>query len=220
MARIYIICGHYGSGKSEYAINLALYLKESNEKVILADLDIVNPYFRSYEQSQLLEEKGIEVIVSSCGGQADIPAINARVMKVFENREYQAVIDIGGDPIGARVLARFAPYLEKEDFELLFVLNANRPETSTSEKALAYLRAIETESLQNVSGIVNNTHLCSETTAEEIRKGYELASELSEISGLPIFANAYNKKFINEVNDLPKGFQMNIYLRKPWEIDI
>ena len=135
MKRIQIITGHYGSGKTEYAVNLALRLAAEGKKTVLADLDIVNPYFRSYEQTQRLEAAGIRVIVTSCGGVADIPAINPAVLSVFQDRSWTGVLDIGGDPIGARVLARFAPQLQGEEFDLLYVLNANRPETRDLERA-------------------------------------------------------------------------------------
>ena len=220
MKRIQIITGHYGSGKTEYAVNLALHLAETRENVALADMDIVNPYFRSYEQSRRLEDAGIRVIVTSCGGIADIPAINPEVMSVFQQEKWTGVLDIGGDPIGARVLARFAPQLKTEDFDLLFVLNANRPETKDVESALQYMQGIEQECRQKVTGIVNNTHLCGETTAEEILKGAELAHALSERTSLPVIHHAVQRKFVEQVQDkLPEPIlPMNIYMKKPWEI--
>ena len=108
MKRMQIITGHYGSGKTEYAVNLARSMADTMENVVLADLDIVNPYFRSYEQTKMLEDAGVKVIVTSCGGVADIPALNPAVMSVFQDQKWNGVLDIGGDPIGARVLARFA----------------------------------------------------------------------------------------------------------------
>ena len=108
MKRMQIVTGHYGSGKTEYAVNLAMKMAGEMENVALADLDIVNPYFRSYEQTKMLEDAGVRVIVTSCGGVADIPALNPEVMSLFQQDKWNAVLDIGGDPIGARVLARFA----------------------------------------------------------------------------------------------------------------
>lgn len=220
MKRIQIITGHYGSGKTEYAVNLALHLAQEREQVALADMDIVNPYFRSYEQAQRLEDAGIRVIVTSCGGIADIPAINPEVMSIFQQEKWTGVLDIGGDPIGARVLARFAPQLKTEDFDLLFVLNANRPETKDVESALQYMRGIEAECRQKVTGIVNNTHLCGETTAEEILKGARLAQALSERTSLPVIHHAVQRKFVEQVQDKLSEpvLPMNIYMKKPWEI--
>lgn len=221
MKRIQIITGHYGSGKTEYAVNLALHLAETKENVALADLDIVNPYFRSYEQAKRLQDAGIRVIVTSCGGVADIPAINPEVMSIFQQEKWTGVLDIGGDPIGARVLARFAPQLRTEEFDLLFILNANRPETRDVESALQYMQAIEAECRQKVTGIVNNTHLCGETTPEEILKGARLAQLLSDRTGLPVVHHCVQRKFVDDVKDKLTGeiLPMNIYMKKPWEIE-
>ena len=220
MKRIQIVTGHYGSGKTEYAVNLALALAQEKKDVALADMDIVNPYFRSYEQAKRLEDAGIRVIVTSCGGIADIPAINPEVMSIFQQEKWTGVLDIGGDPIGARVLARFAPQLKSQDFDLLFVLNANRPETKDVESALAYMQGIEAECRQKVTGIVNNTHLCGETTAEEILKGAALAHALSERTSLPVIHHAVQRKFVEQVQDqlAEPVLPMNIYMKKPWEI--
>ncbi len=220
MKRIQIITGHYGSGKTEYAVNLALHLVQERENVALADMDIVNPYFRSYEQAKRLEEAGVRVIVTSCGGIADIPAINPEVMSIFQQEKWTGVLDIGGDPIGARVLARFAPQLKPEEFDLLFVLNANRPETKDVEGALQYMQGIEAECRQKITGIVNNTHLCGDTTAEEVLKGAALAQALSERTSLPVIHHAVQKKFVEQVQDKLKEpvLPMNIYMKKPWEI--
>ena len=220
MKRIQIITGHYGSGKTEYAVNLALRLAAEGKKTVLADLDIVNPYFRSYEQTQRLEAAGIRVIVTSCGGVADIPAINPAVLSVFQDRSWTGVLDIGGDPIGARVLARFAPQLQGEEFDLLYVLNANRPETRDLERALAYMRGIEAECHQKVTGIVNNTHLCGETTAAEIQKGARLAGQLSQQTGLPVVCHAAQRRLLPEVQNtlIEPILPMDLYMKKPWEI--
>ena len=220
MKRIQIITGHYGSGKTEYAVNLALHLAETTENVALADLDIVNPYFRSYEQTQRMQDAGIRVIVTSCGGVADIPAINPEVMSIFQQEKWTGILDVGGDPIGARVLARFSHMLPEEVYDLLFVLNANRPETKDVDCALQYMRGIEAECLLKVTGIVNNTHLCTETTVEEIFKGAALAQALSEKTGLPIVHHAVQKKFAQQAQEKLKEpvLPMNIYMKKPWEI--
>ena len=220
MKRMRIITGHYGSGKTEYAVNLAMDMAKNMENVVLADLDIVNPYFRSFEQTKTLEDAGVKVIVTSCGGVADIPALNPAVMSVFQDQKWNGVLDIGGDPIGARVLARFAHQIHEDEYDLLFVLNANRPETKDVESALNYMRGIEAECRLKVTGIVNNTHLCGETTAEEILKGAELAHALSERTSLPVIHHAVQKKFVPQVQDklAEPVLPMNIYMKKPWEI--
>lgn len=127
--RLTIITGHYGTGKTELAVNLALSLAGEGARVALADLDNVNPYFRSRERRALLEEAGIRLIATSQAcTDADIPSVPAELLAILEDRTYRGVLDIGGDPVGARVLARFQPKITGEDYQLLYVLNANRPE--------------------------------------------------------------------------------------------
>ena len=218
MKRMQIITGHYGSGKTEYAVNLAMKMAGEMENVALADLDIVNPYFRSYEQTKMLEEAGVNVIVTSCGGVADIPALNPAVMSIFQQEKWNGVLDIGGDPIGARVLARFAHQIKEDAYDLLFVLNANRPETKDVESALNYMRGIEKECLLKVSGIVNNTHLCGETTESDVRKGAALASAVSKETGIPVRCHVAVERLAESLADLNEPvFPISIKMKKPWE---
>lgn len=220
MKRMCIITGHYGSGKTEYAVNLALSLVKSGNPTALADLDIVNPYFRSYEQAQRLEAAGIRVIVTSCGGAVDMPAIDPAVMSIFQDQKWTGILDIGGDPVGAHVLARFSDQLHPEEFDLLYVLNANRHETRDLDSALLYLQAIEIACQQKVTGIVNNTHLCGETTAEDILKGAKLAQALSQRAGIPIVHHAVEHRLLPQVRDqlAEPILPIEIYMKKPWEI--
>lgn len=217
--RITIITGHYGTGKTEFAVNLALALARERPRVMLADLDIVNPYFRSRERRDLLESAGIRLISSSQAcSDADVPALPAELLAILENRDVRGVLDIGGDPVGARVLARFQPKIIAEDYQLIFVLNANRPEVRTPEAAVAYLRAIEATTGLTCSGIVNNTHLCGETTPAEIRKGAALAEEVSRQAGLPVLCHTAEERFLQDVSDLREPvFPITINMKKPWE---
>jgi hypothetical protein len=217
--RISIVTGHYGTGKTEFAVNLALAMANAGEQVMLADLDIVNPYFRSRERRALLESAGVQVISSSQAcSDADVPALPAELLAIFENRAVRGILDIGGDPVGARVLARFQPQLIQEDYQLLYVLNANRPEVRTTEGAITYLRGIESTTGLLCTGIVNNTHLCGETTPEEIRKGAALADKVSEATGIPILCHVAETRFFDELSDLPQPvFPITIQMKKPWE---
>jgi hypothetical protein len=217
--RISIVTGHYGTGKTEFAVNLALALAQEGQRVMLADLDIVNPYFRSRERRTLLEGAGVQVISSSQAcSDADVPALPAELLAIFENREVHGVLDIGGDPVGARVLARFQPKLVQEDYQLLYVLNANRPEVRTAECAIDYLRGIEATTGLPCTGIVNNTHLCGETTPEEIRKGAALAEEVSKATDIPVLCHVAEKRFADALSDLPQPvFPITIQMKKPWE---
>ena len=207
--RVSILTGHYGTGKTEVSVNLALALAAEGEQVMLADLDIVNPYFRSRERRPLLEKAGVRVISSSQAcSDADVPALPAELLTILENREIRGILDIGGDPVGARVLARFQPKIVQEDYQLIFVLNANRPEVRDAESAAAYLR----------SGLVNNTHLCGETTPAEIRKGAALAQEVSRQTGIPILCHTAERRFLESLSDLGEPvFPIAINMKKPWE---
>lgn len=217
--RISIVTGHYGTGKTEFAVNLALAMAEAGEQVMLADLDIVNPYFRSRERRPLLEEAGVRLISSSQAcSDADVPALPAELLTILENRGIRGVLDIGGDPVGARVLARFHPKLIQEDYQLIYVLNANRPEVRDLDSAAAYLRGIEATTGLTCTGIVNNTHLCQETTEAEIRKGAALAAAVSRETGIPVLCHVAEERFAANLSDLPEMvFPITIKMKKPWE---
>ena len=217
--RVSIITGHYGTGKTELSVNLALALAAEGKRVMLADLDIVNPYFRSRERGPQLEAGGIQVDSSSPGcSEAEAPALPARREGILENRDIRGILDIGGDPVGARVLARFQPKIVQEDYQLIFVLNANRPEVREAEHAIAYLRSIEAVTGLTCSGIVNNTHLCGETTPAEIRKGAALAEAVSRQTGIPILCHTAEVRFADAVSDLREPvFPITINMKKPWE---
>jgi len=217
--RITIITGHYGTGKTEFSVNLALALAAEGESVMLADLDIVNPYFRSRERKDLLQQAGVKVISSSQAcSNADVPSLPAELLAILEDRGMRGVLDIGGDPVGARVLARFRPKITQEDYQLIYVLNANRPEVRTVENAVAYLRNIEAVTGLSCTGIVNNTHLCGETTEEEIRKGAELATQVSAETGLPVLCHVAIEPLAEKLSDLSEDvFPITIKMKKPWE---
>lgn len=215
--RLTLVTGHYGTGKTEFSVNLALALAEAGERTALADLDIVNPYFRSRERRELLEAAGVRLIATSQAlADADVPALPAELHAVLEDRTVRGVLDIGGDPSGARVLARYRPRIVKEDYRLLYVVNAARPEVRTAERSAEVLRAIETVTGLACTGLVNNTHLCGETTAEDIREGAALAEEVSRLTGIPVACHAAESRFREALKDLDP-FPMEIRMKKPWE---
>lgn len=219
-SRVALVCGHYGTGKTEFSVNYALALARAKQRVMLADVDIVNPYFRSRERRQVLESAGVRVISSSQAcSDADVPSLPAELLTIFEDRSVRGVIDVGGDPVGARVLARFQPKIAEEDHTLLFVLNANRPEVRTVESALVYLRSIEAVTGLTCGGLVNNTHLCGETTPHEILKGAKLAEAVSQETGIPVVCHLAEQRFIGEDRLAAlKLFPIDIYMKKPWEL--
>ena len=215
--RLTLVTGHYGTGKTEFSVNLALALAEAGERTALADLDIVNPYFRGRERRELLEAAGVRLIATSQAlADADVPALPAELHALLEDRTVRGVLDIGGDPSGARVLARYRPRIVKEDYRLLYVVNAARPEVRTAERSAEVLRAIETVTGLACTGLVNNTHLCGETTAEDVREGAALAEEVSRLTGIPVACHAAESRFREALKDLDP-FPMEIRMKKPWE---
>lgn len=217
--RILIVTGHYGTGKTEFSVNLALDLARAGQNVILADLDIVNPYFRSRERKDLLTRAGVQVICSSqeCS-DADVPALPAEILTVFEDRTRRGILDIGGDPDGARVLARFQPKIIAEDYQMIFVCNANRPEVRTAEKAIRYLRSIEAVTGLKCGALVDNTHLCEQTTPEEIREGARLTGEISRETGLPVLCHVVENSVAEQLQNFDEPvYPITVKMKKPWE---
>lgn len=218
--KITIISGHYGTGKTEFAVNLAIAMARDGRKVSLVDLDIVNPYFRSVERKAELEREGIMVHVTSQGGKADVPALPAGIMSIFIDPDRQTVVDLGGDPVGARVLGYYKPQIDHTPHDFWFLINRNRPENATKEKVIAYLQQTETASRQKVTGIINSTHLGRETKSEDIMRGDAFAAEIADNLGLPLIYTIAERRFEDELKSLVKGsfFPMDLYMIKPWEL--
>ena len=223
MKRIRIITGHFGSGKSELSVNMVTALKKEHDNVAIVDLDIANPYFRSRERQAEMERLGIKVYHNSFGYDIsqDLPALSAAIKEPLIDKEVLTVVDAGGDDSGARVLNQFREYfLDDEEAEMLFVLNANRPETSTLEGCLDHLDRIQVETGLQVKGIINNTHLLSETSAEDIKKGYKLAKEVSEALDIPVIASYCNRKILNNIKEEDlDGIEVtpiDLFLRPSW----
>ena len=178
--RIRIITGHYGSGKTEFAVNYVKKLRESVDgRVAIADLDIVNVYFRSREKKEELEEKGIQVIASNLDtAVADVPAVSGAMTMPVINKEYQYVVDLGGNDVGTLVLGRIKPLLDHAEADFFMVVNAYRPNTSTPEGIIEQMENLEYAAGLKVTGFINNTNLVRETTAECLLHGDEVLKEV------------------------------------------
>ena len=227
MKRITAIAGHYGSGKTEFSVNLALDLKKEKDKVVILDMDIANPYFRSRERQKMMEAEGINVIFNTYGFDIteDLPAITAALRGPLENEEFTAVVDVGGNDSGARVLKQFEKYFRRDDCELLCVLNANRPETDTVEGMLEHLHSIEIETGLKFHGLINNTHLLKETTADDIVKGYKLCRQVSDKLDIPIVWNTCHEDLLDDlkqliadenIEGLENIYPIKLYMRPSW----
>lgn len=191
--RVTLFAGHYGSGKTNIAVNYAIKLKENNVNVKIADLDIVNPYFRTKDSADELMRAGIELISPEfANSNVDLPALPAEIYSIVMHKNCYAVMDIGGDDRGAYALGRYKPYiLEENNYEMIFVANFYRPLTPTPLDALEIMREIEGACGIPFTAIVNNSNLGNDTCAEDVEKTDILAKKLSELSGLPlIFTSA------------------------------
>ena len=190
MKRITLFCGPYGSGKTNIAVNYALKLKADGLDVALADLDIVNPYFRSKDSTAELEKAGVRVIaLPFANSSVDLPALPSQAYSLVQNRSVYAVLDIGGDDRGAYALGRFVPYiLEENDYEMVYVVNFFRPLTQTVDQAIEVMGEIESACGLKFSAVINNSNLGAESTTETVRSTSEKAEELCRRTGLPLFA--------------------------------
>jgi hypothetical protein len=187
--RIHIITGHYGSGKSEISVNMALAMKKQN--VIFADLDIINPYFRSNEARNMLEQKGIIVMTTKYANtNIDIPALTGDFSRYLMDKSATIILDVGGDDAGAKVVGRYHNEIPTDEAVLYFVLNCFRPETRTVEGAMSILEEIRSSSRMKVDYLINNSHLMEDTTQEDILQGQAFAAEVSRATGIPIAFHA------------------------------
>jgi MinD-like ATPase involved in chromosome partitioning or flagellar assembly len=186
-SKITIITGHFGTGKTNFSVNYALSLRQSDKSVVVADLDIVNPYFRTADFKQLFADAGITLAASDFANSTlDLPSVKLNIQGAL-NQSDHLIIDVGGDADGARALGRFAPIITEFGYEMLYVVNCYRNLTKTAQEAVTLMRSIEKSSGLKVTHIVNNSNLGKETTAEVIEKSKPFAAEITEMTGLPLF---------------------------------
>lgn len=211
--RITLLCGHYGSGKTNVAVNMAYDLKNQYDKVSVADLDIVNPYFRTKDSAKDFEEKGIELICSDyAGSNVDIPALPGEIYSLTDQKDKYAVVDVGGDDRGALALGRIAPAIKQEnDYEMLFVINCFRPLTRDAASTLEVMQEIENAANMKFTAIVNNSNLGEETTREDVLKSLAYADEVSKITKLPIKCTSVHNKLYDDLKDeIPNAFPLKL----------
>ena len=187
--RLKIVIGAYGSGKSEISVNLALSMKRENPsaKVLMADLDIVNPFYRSADASRLLEENDIRLISPMyANSNIDAPVLSGEVNVIFDDDSYCGVYDIGGEDMGATILGSMKTKLENIDADLLMAVNVRRPFTSTVDEIIIMASELQAAAKMKITGFINNSNLLGETTFEDLKKGEEILKEVSSRTGIPV----------------------------------
>lgn len=203
--RLTLFAGHYGSGKTNIAVNYALHLAKGGKQVCIADLDIVNPYFRTADSRQELESAGVELISPQfANSNVDLPALPAQAYKLVQDKRCYGIMDIGGDDRGAYALGRYIPFMKQENnYRMVYVANCYRPLTRTAAEALEVMQEIEAACGLAFTDIVNNSNLATETDVQTVLDSRDFIRELSGLSGLPVFMTTVRA-------DLAEGIQGQI----------
>jgi hypothetical protein len=192
--RITVLVGHFGSGKTEIALNFALNTAVNTSRVTLVDLDVVKPYFRSRAARAILQQAGIELLAPE--GEyhhADLPILIPAIRDAFRDDTRRVILDVGGDGTGARALGAISDVVPEDDSERILVLNFRRPFTQNVNEAVEMVRSIEAVAQMSITGLVSNTHLMAETTLPIIRDGYDQAARTAEQLALPLLAVAVDE---------------------------
>jgi hypothetical protein len=217
--RLTILCGHYGTGKTNVAVNYALALAAAGEAVTVADLDIVNSYFRTLDSAADLEAAGVRMICSRfANSNVDIPSLPPDLYAITDDKSRRVVIDVGGDDSGAMVLGRLAPAITAEDsYAMWLVVNRYRPLTPDIPSTVEVMREIEAASGLRFTGIVNNSNLGAETVADTVLSSVEYAAQLADATGLPLVATTVDARLYEELaGRTPSLFPLKLQNNKPF----
>ena len=219
--RIKIFVGSFGSGKTEIAINYSIYCRKNHSQVAIADLDIVNPYFRTREAKDALNLKGIKVI--SPEGEmayADLPLISPEIKGLIQNLDYHLILDVGGDDVGTVVLGNFKSFIKDLDYEMLMIVNSYRPFTQDIPQIQQMAQEIENSSRLKISGIISNPNLSTQTDEDLIKKGHILIRQAAEKLKLPIKFICIEERFsqkIKQENFEEPIFYIKRFICLPWD---
>lgn len=219
-SRLNIFCGHFGSGKSEVAINYAIKLADEGKNVTVIDMDNVNPYFRTADAKKVLSEHNIELIASEfANSNLDMPTVPQEVKKVFCDTSRTIVFDVGGDDDGAYILGQFNSYFVKEPYKMTLVVSTKRPLTSTAGELYDMAARIEYASRLKFTDIANNTNIGALTAEDTLLSGYDEIKKLSQSLGVPVTMQCGTPKALKNLPpELEKDkFPMKIYIKMPWE---
>lgn len=221
MSRIKIFTGHFGSGKTEVAINYAIKMAKEGKKVVLVDMDVINPYFCARDIKATLENHYKIRVISTKKDlvNAELMVLSGEILSAFNDKSYEVILDIGGDDVGAKVLGIYNKYLNDEDYSMYYVLNNSRPETLNCRMASKYLRSIESASRLKVTDIISNTHMMKETESSHILKGDIESLELSKFLSIPYKYTVCIKDFEEVIEDKVNGevLPIELYMDIPWE---
>lgn len=218
-ARILVLVGNYGSGKTEISLNLALKLARRGEKVTLVDLDIVNPYFRSSERTELLEKEGVKVYAPSFAmSTVDVPSLPADIQAVFADKSRRVIFDVGGDDTGAAALGQYKPYFDQDDVEVLFVVNAFRPLSGDADSVCDLMLRVAGRSRLSPTAVINNANVAWETEESDLVRGEELLREVSARMDLPIGYLCAKQDILDKLPDHLSGerIAIDILMRPEW----
>jgi hypothetical protein len=219
--KITILTGHFGSGKTEIAINLAFRERKANPKVAINDLDIINPYYRTRDIADEFIKHDIELIAPKGHlATADLPIVSGEIYRVLHDPSYRLIIDSGGDKDGATALGQYYNEWKHMEPEMLFVLNGNRPYVSTLEGAIETIERIEVASRLKVTSIINNTNIGIETTLDEIEQGLILAQKVSRKKSIPLLYSTISEQLKDQTGEFSKVnpvVYIQRYMRLPWE---
>ncbi len=201
--RLTILCGHYGSGKTNIAVNMAYDLKNQRDNIAVADLDIVNPYFRSKDSQKDFEQRGIRLICSDfASSNVDLPSMPADLYSITDDRSLSVILDIGGDDRGAYALGRLRDaILAENDYDMYMVVNKYRPLTPDAQSTLEVMGEIEGACGIPFTGIINNSNIARETTAADVLETVGYAEEVGRLSGLPVVCTTVEDRLFDELKD-------------------
>jgi RecA/RadA recombinase len=217
--RIHIFSGHFGSGKTEVALNFAIKERKKGKRVTIVDFDIVNPYFRTNDARGVLEKNGIKLIANSyASSNLDMPTVPLNLLSVFNDDDATVIFDVGGDDDGALALGQYKQYFDKQGYEMHFVVNTKRPLTRSAEDFIEMAQRIESASRLKFTDIYNNTNLSVSTDSDTLFSDYAEIEKLSEKMGIMIKKNCTTVAANVPENLRETVFEMEIYIPKPWEI--
>lgn len=211
--RLTLLCGHYGSGKTNIAVNMAFDLKNKADNVAVADLDIVNPYFRTKDSEKEFEEKSIRLICSDfASSNVDLPSMPSDLYRITDDKTLSVILDIGGDDRGALALGRLSEkIIEENNYEMLMVINKYRPLTRDAQSTLEIKNEIEFASKIPFTGLINNSNLGAETTAQDVLDSVEYANEVSKLTSLPVVMTSVKSDLYDALKDkINNLFCMNL----------